>query len=68
MERTSDVIWRPQPYISQSFDGMDQTANFRDYDVLWADAGNCGPASSILMSISTARESAASPVWPRVAA
>lgn len=31
MERTSDVIWRPQPYISQSFDGMDQTANFRDY-------------------------------------
>ena len=34
MERTSDVIWRPQPYISQSFDGMDQTANFRDYTQL----------------------------------
>jgi P22 coat protein - gene protein 5 len=31
MERTSDVIWRPQPYISQSFDGMDQTSNFKDY-------------------------------------
>lgn len=30
MERTGDVIWRPQPYIAQSFDGMDQTPNFRD--------------------------------------
>ncbi len=28
MERTNDVIWRPQPYIAQSFDGLDQTANF----------------------------------------
>mgnify|MGYP007071587409 CR=1 FL=1 len=30
MERTGDVIWRPQPYIAQSFDGMDQSPNFRD--------------------------------------
>ena len=30
MERTSNVIWRPQPYIAQSFDGTDQTANFTD--------------------------------------
>lgn len=30
MERTNDVIWRPQPYIAQSFDGTDQTANFTD--------------------------------------
>lgn len=30
MERASDVIWRPMPYIAQSFDGMDQTANFKD--------------------------------------
>lgn len=30
MERSGDVIWRPQPYIAQSFDGMDQTANFND--------------------------------------
>ncbi len=30
MERSGDTIWRPQPYISQSFDGMDQTANFGD--------------------------------------
>lgn len=29
MERTGDVIWRPQPYIMQSFDGTDQTANFK---------------------------------------
>lgn len=34
MERTSDVIWRPQPYISQSFDGQDQTSNFKDYTQL----------------------------------
>lgn len=31
MERSSDVIWRPQPYIAQSFSGTDQSANFRDY-------------------------------------
>lgn len=30
MERTNDVIWRPMPYIAQSFDGMDQTSNFVD--------------------------------------
>lgn len=29
MERTGDIIWRPQPYIAQSFEGMDQTANFK---------------------------------------
>ena len=31
MERAGDVIWRPQPYIAQSFDGMDQTLNFKEY-------------------------------------
>ena len=30
MERSGDTIWRPQPYIAQSFDGMDQTSNFKD--------------------------------------
>lgn len=30
MERTGDIIWRPQPYIAQSEDGMDQTANFKN--------------------------------------
>ena len=34
MERSGDTIWRPQPYISQSYDGMDQTANFGDYTQL----------------------------------
>ena len=28
MERSNDVIWRPQPYIAQSYDGTDATANF----------------------------------------
>jgi hypothetical protein len=28
MERSSNVIWRPMPYIAQSHDGTDATANF----------------------------------------
>lgn len=37
MERTNNVIWRPMPYISQSFGGsftLDMTGNFRDYTQL----------------------------------
>ena len=30
MERSSDTIWRPQPYIAQSFDGSNATNNFDD--------------------------------------
>lgn len=30
MERSSDIIWRPQPYVAQSFNGTDMTANFSD--------------------------------------
>lgn len=30
MERTNDVVWYPQPYIAQSFNGTDMTSNFRD--------------------------------------
>lgn len=30
MERTNNVIWRPQPYVAQSFSGTDQSANFGD--------------------------------------
>jgi hypothetical protein len=30
MERASDIIWRPMPYIARSFDGADQTSNFAD--------------------------------------
>ena len=29
MERSGDIVWRPQPYIATSEDGMDQTANFK---------------------------------------
>lgn len=28
--RTNDTIWRPMPYIATSYDGMDQTSNFKD--------------------------------------
>lgn len=30
MARANDTIWRPMPYILQSFDGLDQTSNFAD--------------------------------------
>lgn len=30
MERSGNTIWRPQPYIAQSFDGTDQTLNFKE--------------------------------------
>lgn len=30
MERSNDTIWRPQPYIMNSFDGQDQSSNFND--------------------------------------
>jgi len=30
MERTNNIIWRPMPYIAQSYDGMDQTNNFQN--------------------------------------
>ena len=30
MERSSDTIWRPMPYIAQSFTGSDATSNFKD--------------------------------------
>jgi len=34
-ERTGNTIWRPQPYIAQSFVGLNQTANFdRNYTQL----------------------------------
>jgi hypothetical protein len=31
MERSGDTLWRPQPYVAQSFTGTDMTANFKDY-------------------------------------
>lgn len=29
-ERANNTIWRPMPYIASSYDGMDQTSNFKD--------------------------------------
>ena len=34
MERTNNVIWRPQPYIAVSYAGTDMSANFDDYTQL----------------------------------
>ena len=34
MERASNIIWRPQPYVAQSFNGTDMTANFKDFTQL----------------------------------
>lgn len=34
MERSSNIIWRPQPYVAQSFSGTDMTANFKDFTQL----------------------------------
>ncbi len=34
-ERANNTVWRPQPYIAQSFTGLDQTSNFnRNYTQL----------------------------------
>lgn len=34
MERTNNVIWRPQPYIATSYNGTDMSSNFDDYTQL----------------------------------
>jgi hypothetical protein len=34
MERSFNLIWRPQPYIMQTFAGTDMSANFKDYTQL----------------------------------
>lgn len=34
MERTNNIIWRPQPYIATSYSGTDMTSNFDDYTQL----------------------------------
>lgn len=33
-ERADDTLWRPQPYVGISYDGEDQTANFKGYTQL----------------------------------
>lgn len=50
MERTNDTIWRPQPYIAQSFNGVDQTANFYDNTQLSVPA-SIGYSKSVPISL-----------------
>lgn len=51
MERTNDTIWRPMPYIAQSYDGTDQTANFNKYTQLSVPA-TIGYEKSVPLSLS----------------
>lgn len=39
MERSNDRIWRPQPYITPSYDGFDQSSNFGDMTQLAVPVG-----------------------------
>lgn len=45
MERSFNTIWRPMPYISQSFAGTDQTGNFNSYTQLSVPAAINNPRS-----------------------
>ena len=50
MERTNNVLWRPQPYIAQSFNGTDMTNNFKPYTQLTVPA-TLGYRSSVPWSM-----------------
>ena len=58
MERANNTIWRPQPYIAQSFSGTDATSNFVDSTQLSVPA-TLGYAkhSAWIMSASELRDS-----------
>lgn len=51
-ERTGNVFWRPMPYVAQSFDGIDQSANFnRNYTQLSVPA-TLGYSKSVPLTMS----------------
>jgi hypothetical protein len=51
-ERTGNIIWRPQPYIAQSFTGLDQSSNFaRNYTQLSVPA-TLGYSHSVPLTLS----------------
>lgn len=51
-ERTGNVFWRPMPYVAQSFDGIDQSANFnRNYTQLSVPA-TLGYSKSVPLTLS----------------
>lgn len=46
MERSANMIWRPMPYIAQSYSGTDMTANFNPQTQLSVPASISFPRSS----------------------
>lgn len=51
-ERTGNTVWRPQPYIAQSFTGLDQSSNFnRNYTQLSVPA-TLGYSHSVPLTLS----------------
>jgi len=57
MERASDTIWRPMPYIAQSFSGSDATSNFKDATQLSVPASiNTQRHSTAIMSATELRD------------
>ncbi|RKE36647.1 P22 coat protein Gp5 [Paraburkholderia sp. BL23I1N1] len=45
MERSANIIWRPMPYIAQSYSGTDMTGNFNSYTQLSVPASINTPRS-----------------------
>lgn len=57
MERSNDVIWRPMPYIAQSYTGSDATGNFGDAVQLSVPASiNTQKHSTALLSATELRD------------
>jgi len=58
MERTNNIIWRPQPYISVSYAGTDMSANFDDYTQLTVPATiGFGRSVPLVMNATELRDS-----------
>ena len=57
MERSGDTIWRPQPYVMNSFDGTDMTSNFNDKTQLSVPASiNISKSAPWVMSATEMRD------------
>ena len=51
-ERTGNVFWRPMPYVAQSFDGIDQSANFNRNYVQLSVPATLGYSKSVPLTLS----------------
>ncbi|MBQ5963152.1 P22 phage major capsid protein family protein [Massilia sp. ZL223] len=51
-ERTGNVFWRPMPYVAQSFDGIDQSANFNRNYVQLSVPATLGYSKSVPLTMS----------------